>query len=354
MIHLASGHIPRCFAGKAQRVVEAWFRPDSDLTIFSRSRCGDKVLFASEAPLPTLLPRPNLHYNLVVLNRLTFLRPLFAMCLLLPFAPLDPAQEAPPPSAARILLLPRKLVSGERATLAVLDVGGRLTPGVTVEFTDGDKFTTDATGRALFVAPLNADKLYASIQGRPGRVSSSIVSAAESPSGSLEVSSVPRIASLSDRLEIAGHGFCGVADANRVTFDNKPAFVLAASPAYLSVLPPPDLNPGPSQVEVICGQKIVQPFIVVLVSLELEASSAALAPGEHRSLTVHVRGSATRVNLEARNLAPDVADLQGGATVRAASSGGTDNDAKFELVGKQHGNFVISIRLVTPASAPHL
>ena len=264
----------------------------------------------------------------------------------------SPAQDVPPVSAARILLLPRKLVSGERATLAVLDIGGRLTPGVTVEFTDGDKLITDATGRALFVAPLNADKLYASIQGRPGRVSSTIVSAADSPSATLEVSAVPHFASLSDRLDISGHGFCGVADANRVTFDNKPGFVLAASPAYLAVLPPPNLNPGPSQVQVVCGQKTVPPFIVVLVSLELEASGAPLAPGEHRTLTVRVRGSTAKVSLEARNLAPEIADLQGGATVRAASSGGTDNSAKFELVGKQRGNFVISIRLVSPASAP--
>ncbi|HUI52191.1 MAG TPA: hypothetical protein VLX60_10420 [Terriglobales bacterium] len=273
---------------------------------------------------------------------------------MLTLIPATGAQEAPAASAARILLLPRKVVSGERATLAVLDVSGRLTPGVTVEFTDGDKLTTDTTGRALFVAPLNAEKLYASIQGRPGRVSSTIVSAAEAPSNTLEVSLVPRIASLNDRLEIGGHGFCGVADANHVTFDDKPGFVLAASPAYLAVLPPADMNPGPSQVQVVCGQKTVQPFIVILVALELEASNAPLAPGEHRTLTVHVKGSTVKVSLEARNLAPSIADLQGGAAVRAQSTGGPDNAAKFELVGKQHGNFVISIRLLSPAAPPRL
>lgn len=304
--------------------------------------------------LTALLPRPVLHYNLVVPNLAIFSRVLLALLFLPPLGAVASAQEAPPASAARILLLPRKLVSGERATLAVLDVSGRLTPGVTVEFTDGDKFTTDATGRALFVAPLNVEKLYASIQGRPGRVSSTVVSAADSPSTTLEVSSVPRLASLSDRVEISGHGFCGVADANRVTFDNKPGFVLTASPAYLAVLPPPDLNPGPSQVQVVCGQKTVQPFIVVLVSLELEASSAPLTPGEHRTLTVRVRGSTAKVSLEARNLAPEVADLQGGVTMRAVSSGGPENAAKFELIGKQHGNFVISIRLLAPASPPRL
>ena len=91
---------------------------------------------------------------------------------------------------------------------------------------------------------------------------------------------------------------------------------------------------------------------VVFVSLELEASGSTLAPGEHRKLTVRVRGSAAKVNLEARNLAPEVAELQGGTPVRAISTGGAENVASFELVGKQRGNFVISIRLVAPLGAP--
>ena len=57
------------------------------------------------------------------------------------------AQQAPDAAHARILLVPRRMVSGERATLAVLDVGGRLTPGATIHFSNGDKVTTEATGR---------------------------------------------------------------------------------------------------------------------------------------------------------------------------------------------------------------
>jgi len=250
------------------------------------------------------------------------------------------------------LLLPRKLVSGERATLAVLDVNGRLTPGVTIEFANGDKLTTDATGRALFVAPLNLATIYAAIQGRPGRVSSVILSASESPSVTQGVSRVPRVASLSDRLEIAGHGFCGDADANHVTIGGFPALVLASSPAYLAVLPPEQMHPGPAQVQVSCGQKNSAAFTLNFVALELEASNATLAPGEHRTVTVRVKGSALKVNLEARNLAPDVAELQGGTSVRVLSSGGTENAAKFELIGKQRGSFVVSIRLVSTVGAP--
>ena len=88
-------------------------------------------------------------------------------------------QSAPAASGARLLLLPRRIVSGERAALAVLDVNGRLTPGVTVNFSNGDRLTTDATGRALFVAPLNPGVIYGSIAGRSGRVATAILAPGE-------------------------------------------------------------------------------------------------------------------------------------------------------------------------------
>jgi len=273
---------------------------------------------------------------------------LAALCLL---GAMGRAQQAPATSGARILLLPRKVVTGERSTLAVLDVNGRLTPGVTVVFSNGDKVTTDATGRALFAAPLNPGVIFASLEGRAGRVTSVILSPDEVPSSSQEVTLAPRVATVSDRFELSGHGFCGDADANKVNIGGAPGLVLAASPAYLAVLPPAEMNPGRALVEVSCGPRKAT-FTVLFVGLELEASGAALAPGEHRELTVRVRGTTEKIRLEARNLSPDVADLQGGTTVRAASSGGADNVARFTLQGKQHGSFLISIRLVAPPVTP--
>jgi hypothetical protein len=266
----------------------------------------------------------------------------------------SPQTAAPPASGARILLLPRKIVSGEHATLAVLDISGRLTPGVNVVFSNGDKVTTDTSGRALFVAPLNTRTISASLEGRGGRSSSTILAPAEAPSSTQEVSAVPRAASLADRFEILGHGFCGDADANHVSIAGAPALVLSSSPAYLAVLPPLDLQPGPAKVQVSCGQLVAPEFSVVFLSLELAANTATLAPKEHRTLTVRVRGSATKITLEARNLAPDVAEMQGGTVARALSSGGAENTAHFELTGKQRGNFIISIRLLSPPSPPKL
>jgi hypothetical protein len=302
---------------------------------------------------PGLLCRPNLHYNLGVPISSKPLKKLWLAFAFLSLMAQGPsAQEPPPASRARILIMPRKIVSGEHATLAVLDVSGRLTPGVTIEFSNGDTLKTDPTGRAMFVAPLNVDKIYAAIQGRSGRVASTIVTSVQSPSATQEVAQVPRVASLSDRFEIMGHGFCGDADANHVLIHGLPGLVLASSPAYLAVLPPVELQPGPAEVQVTCGQKSSPAFTVVFVSLEFEAGSSSLAPGEHRKLGVRVKGTTTKVNLEARNLAPDVAELQGGTPVRALSTGGADNVASFELVGKRRGDFMISIRLVAPLGAP--
>lgn len=261
------------------------------------------------------------------------------------------AQQAPPASGARTLLLPRRIVSGERATLAVLDANGRLTPGVTVNFSNGDRLTTDTTGRALFVAPLNPGVVFASIEGRPGRVPTAVLSPAEGATSSIEVSSAPRAASISDRIELTGRGFCGEADANQVRIGGKAALVLASSPSSLVVLPPSDLEPGPAAVQVACAKRSTPIFTITFVALQLEADSSPLAPGQHRMLTVHAHGTAAKVGLEARNLAPDIAELTGGNPLRLSTSGGTQNSVQFEITGRKRGSFLISIRLL-PAVGP--
>jgi uncharacterized protein (DUF58 family) len=89
---------------------------------------------------------------------------------------------------------------------------------------------------------------------------------------------------------------------------------------------------------------------MIFLSLELHADSSPLAAGEHRKLTVTVSGTAARISLDATNLAPDNAELVGGNSVRHSSSGGSENAAHFEVVGRRHGRFLISIRL-TPITA---
>jgi len=261
------------------------------------------------------------------------------------WAPALAQQAAPSPSSARVLLLPRQIVSGEKATLAVLDANGRLTPGVLVSFSNGEHLTTDATGRGVFVAPLDPGEIFGSIPSRVGRVSSAILAPSEASTSSMEIETVPQFALLTDGFEILGKGFCGEADTNQVKVAGHSALVLASSPLALTVLPPADVDPGAADVEVACAKRAAPPFSLTFVELHLEADSSPLRPGEHRALTVRVRGTAARVTLEARNLAPGIAHLQGGNPVTMSSSGGAQNLARFEITGRKNGAFQIAVRL---------
>jgi hypothetical protein len=287
----------------------------------------------------------------MLLRRSAFLFALLLWCAVVPAAFLLAAQKPPAPFAARILLLPKRIVAGEPASLAVLDVNGRLTPGVTVNFSDGNHIVTNATGRALFVAPPKPGVIYATIGERSARDYTTVLTTAEVSSSPVHVSSAPQFASLADRFELIGAGFCGDADANSVQVAGKPALVLASSRASLIVLPPGDLDPGPANVETSCGKRAAPTFSMVFLDLSLDADSSPLAPGERRTLKVDVRGTAAKVPLEAVNLSPKIAELTGGNPAKASSSGGAENAARFELVGRERGNFLISVRLL-PTTTP--
>jgi len=260
-------------------------------------------------------------------------------------------QQAPPASAAHTLLLPKRIVANETATLAVLDATGRLTPGVTVNFSNGDHIVTNATGRALFVAPSNPGVIYGIIPSHSARVYTTILTPAEGASA-VPASTAPAFVSLADRFELAGATFCGQADANIVRVAGKPVLVLASSPVALIALPPSDLEPGTREINVSCAKHSGSRFSITFLDLSLEADSSPLAPGEHRTITVNVRGTRAKVPLEARNLSPKVAELAGGNPARASSGGGSENAAHFELIGRARGNFAVSVRLL-PAPPQH-
>jgi len=267
------------------------------------------------------------------------------LCAALASACTATAQQPPAAKNARILLLPHKMVSGDRTTLAVLDFGGRLTPGVTVAFSNGDHVTTNATGRATFVAPLTQGILYATIKGRPGRIQTEVIAASTSKPLT-EIARAPHFASLADRFELQGHGFCGDADKNVVQINGQSALVLAASSESLAVVPPTEIDPGPADLTVSCNKSPAGQARIIFLGLALEADTSPLQAGEKRTLTVRISGTQERVTLEAHNLAPEVAALAGGNTARAISSGGAQNAALFPLTGKQHGNILVSIRLL--------
>src|SRR5215469_18810186 len=63
------------------------------------------------------------------------------------------------------IVLPPRLVAGERATLATFGVDGKLAPHISVDLSTGDKVETDTTGRAVFVVPKTGPILIARAAG---------------------------------------------------------------------------------------------------------------------------------------------------------------------------------------------
>ncbi len=237
------------------------------------------------------------------------------------------------------------MVTGTKATLAVLDSQGRLAPGVVVEFTGGARVTTDSTGRAVFLAPAPG-VLLAHLSGQTGNVPAVVLPAAESGPTGLRVTSYARVVSLSDRFEVSGNGFQGAAGANRVTLGGKAALVVAASTIALVVIPAPGLDAGPAQFTVESEGRASGPLPVTLVALELSASKERLAAKESGVLTVRVRGSSEQLIVEVRNLSPDLVALASGAVQQLTTSGGEDNTAQVKMRGVRPGDFSISARLL--------
>ncbi len=251
------------------------------------------------------------------------------------------------PGAA--IVLPQRLVAGQRATLAVLDAAGRLAEGAEVEFSGGERVTSDATGRATFTAPGEAGVLLARLLGRGVSTSSTVVAPQPNPPDGVQVFDYPRVISVSDRFAVDGVGFRGEADANHATLADQPALVLAASPVALVLLPGRRATVGPTQLLIEVGGRSPGPLPVTLVSLELTAPTKQLAQGEEGKLTVLVHGTSQRLVIEARNLMPDVIELPRGNVQRVTSSGGPPNVAEIELQGVRVGDFSLSVRLVPGA-----
>ncbi len=247
------------------------------------------------------------------------------------------------------IVLPQRLVAGQRATLAVLDAAGRLAVGAEVEFSGGEHVTTDASGRATFTAPGEAGVLLARLPGRGVSASSTVVPPQPNPPDEVQVFDYPRVISVSDRFAVDGVGFRGEADVNHVTLAEQPALVLAASPVALVLLPGPRATVGPTQLLIEVGGRSPGPLPVTLVSLELTAPTKQFAQGEKGKLTVHVHGTSQRLVIEARNLTPDVIELPRGNVQRVTSSGGPLNVAEIELQGVRVGDFSLSVRLVPGA-----
>ena len=250
---------------------------------------------------------------------------------------------------AATIVLPRIVVAGRSAMLAVLDAQGALLPGAEVEFLGGAKVTTDATGRATFTAPAEAGVFVAQSGG--ARASASVIRPQEPPPDGVQVTESPQLISLHEPFSVGGWGFRGETEGTRAWLGEQPALVLAASPVALVVQPSPRTSPGATQLMIEAGGRSPGPVTITVVSLEVSAEKQQLAPKEKARLTIRAQGSEQRLEVEVRNATPDVVKLPEGAEVlRLKTPGGAQNAAEVELEGRRTGDFSVSVRLIPPVA----
>lgn len=268
------------------------------------------------------------------------------------------AQQPPKPRATpspRLIILPRRVIAGAQATLAVLDSQGRLLSNVTVELSGGQKVTTDVTGRALFKAADQPGSMAAIVPGRRISASTTVLASEDSgpqaapqgAAGGVSVVSYPRVLALHDRFALEGSGFRGAADSNRVFLNGDPCLVLASSPVSLVVLPGPSLPVGDVNLHIAVAGMDAGQFPVSAVLLEFSGPAEAVDAGSLGKLTVTAHGTTEPLLLEIRNGSPRVIQLSEGNVQRIKTSGGDDNAAQFEVKFVTGGNYSVSARLVS-------
>ncbi len=258
-------------------------------------------------------------------------------------APAAPAAQA----TAHTIVIPSKLAAGQPATLAVVDEGGKLAAGVSVEFGGGAEITTDETGRATFTAPEQPGVVTAQLAGG-AQATSTVLPAGGHPADELILDAVPTLVALGSRFTVSGYGFRGEADENTVKVGDQPAVVLGASPLELILAPHPQAQPGPAEFHIDTGGGKTVSFSTTVVRLEVTADKPQLAPKEKGKLTVRANGTLQRVQIEARNLTPEIARLRDGVIQRATTKGGAENTATLRLQGRTAGEFAIAVRLLPP------
>jgi len=266
------------------------------------------------------------------------------------------AQDAPSVATAWnvTLVLPRKLVAGQPATLAAFGVDGKLAPGVSVDLGGVQRVQTDKTGRAYFITPPARNIL---IVKAAGNSAAALVDptppANEAQTAAAAVRSAISVApfvSIRDAFTICGPGLRGDADVNYVKINGEPSLVVAASPFCVSVLPGEKSSPGPAKISVESAGT-AWTAATTLVSLEFEAPNPPLVPEKKSSLVVRARGSEQRLRIIVSNETPGVLRFLRGDAEELVTSGGAANFASLKIEALRSGDYSFHARLVPAPDA---
>lgn len=295
------------------------------------------------------VPAVRLCHPLSVLPFRELVALLAGAALFVPQARAQGASNAPALIPASIVL-PRTLVAGSRATLALLDADGRLVAGTSVGVSGVGEIKTDLSGRAVFTVPAEAASVTASLQNG-GTPANAPVVAAKGPGASKgaatpKLDAAPSVIAEGEPFGVEGDGFNGDASEDRVLVGGQNVMVLAASPVFLIALANNTVPVGDAQLSVMVQGRSATPRPVTLVSLDLAGPSKALSVGQTADFEVRVAGSTRPLLVQVTNATPDVIDLPGGDTRRLVTSGGESNAASLQAVSLRPGDYSVTVRLL--------
>ncbi len=268
--------------------------------------------------------------------------------LLLVFAATAPGQsdnsQTQEQQTEQTIVLPLELVAGRPATLAVLAADGHVAPGVKVVLSSGEVLTTDESGRAHFLVPLETGMMLARIPGTEVREAADVLPKG-SVAGVLQSARIPPVVSLENYFAIDGQVFEGDADRNRIQLGGRNVLVLASSPLQLIVMPPGNAPPGPAPLVILGGAMEIKTKTTLVDIVPSNPSGAEVRRGKKAAVTVRARGTSEVLELEIRNLSPQVARFLHGDEERVRTTGGADNVAVVQLKGISAGPFSYAVSL---------
>lgn len=248
--------------------------------------------------------------------------------------------QAPPPALS--IVLPPRLLANAPATLAILDDDGHLAPGVAVDIGNGQHVTTDATGHASFTAPPDG----ALIAKAEGVSAAALVDAASAHTPSA-ITVAPNV-SQHDRFAICGSGFSGDVTARHVMINGDAAFVLAASPVCVVILPQTRTLAGPAKIVIDAGAAVATAN-TSLVSLDFVPPNPPLMPGRKGKLVVRAEGTVDPLQIVVENHSANVLRFVRGDTQELHTSGGTQNQVPIDVQAIRSGDFSFRARILPPA-----
>jgi hypothetical protein len=245
-------------------------------------------------------------------------------------------------SVEQTIVLPLELVAGRAATLAVLAADGHVEPGVKVVLSSGDVATTDESGRAHFLVPPETGLMFARIPGTEVRQVADVLPKG-SGAGILQSARIPSVVSLGNYFAINGEVFEGDADRNRIKIGARNILVLASSPVQLIVMSPANAPPGPAPLAMLEGAMEVKTKTTLVDVVPENPADPQIRRGKKTMMTLRARGTTDALELEIRNLSPQVAQFPHGNEQRVRTSGGADNVAVVQLKGMSAGPFSYAV-----------